>query len=110
LLATIAEVPPVVFFCLNLNDTFDLMFQIPNLAIMTIASTRMYRSLISLGNTEVSSEVPGAWHSVSKLRFHSRSVPLKQMSVQVSLRTDNDQHPTSQSKVEAQTPAQSLTG
>jgi hypothetical protein len=29
------------------------MFQIPNLAIMTIASTRMYRSLINLGNTEV---------------------------------------------------------
>jgi hypothetical protein len=110
MLATVAEVPPAVFFCLNLNNTMDMIFQIPNLVTITIASTRMYRSLINLGTAEVSSEVPGAWHTVSKLRFRSRSVPLKQVSVEDTLRSDSDQHPTSQSKVETLTPAQTLKG
>ncbi|KAN0118818.1 hypothetical protein V8E52_004929 [Russula decolorans] len=102
LLATVAEVPPVVFMSLNLNDPTVIMFEVPNIAITIIASTRMYRSLINLGASEGSSQAP--WHTVSKLRFHSRSVPLKQVSVQeASLRTDSDQHPTSQPKVEAQT-------
>ncbi|KAI0063374.1 hypothetical protein BV25DRAFT_1802135, partial [Artomyces pyxidatus] len=45
LLATIAEVPPVVFTSLNLNDAWNLMFQTPALIVMTIAATRMYRDL-----------------------------------------------------------------
>ncbi|KAH9962365.1 hypothetical protein BC827DRAFT_1375837 [Russula dissimulans] len=43
--ATIAEIPPAVFIFLNLNDKFDVMFLIPSLIIMSIAATRMYRSL-----------------------------------------------------------------
>ncbi|KAN0141805.1 hypothetical protein V8E53_000267 [Lactarius tabidus] len=45
LLATIAEVPPAVFISLNLNDPLNLMFQTPALIGMSIAATRMYRSL-----------------------------------------------------------------
>jgi len=44
-LATIAEVPPVVFISLNLNVPFDYMFQIPAVVTMSIAATRIYRSL-----------------------------------------------------------------
>ncbi|KAH9962345.1 hypothetical protein BC827DRAFT_1197781 [Russula dissimulans] len=43
--ATTAEVVPVVFLCLNLNDAFDLMFIAPSVTTMSIAATRMYRSL-----------------------------------------------------------------
>jgi len=108
MLATVAEVPPAVFFCLNLNDALDSMFQCPNLVIMTIASTRMYRSLINLGPTgEVSSEPPAAG---SNLRFRPQSIPLKQISLQVSSRTDSDQYPTPRSKGGAQTPIPTLTG
>jgi len=44
-LATVAEVPPAVFIILNLNDPLNLMFQTPALIGMSIAATRMYRSL-----------------------------------------------------------------
>jgi len=44
-LATIAEVPPAIFLALNLHDRLNIMFQAPAVITMTIASTRMYRSL-----------------------------------------------------------------
>jgi len=44
-LATITELPPAVFIGLNLNGPFDYMFQTPAIIGMTIAATRMYRSL-----------------------------------------------------------------
>jgi len=44
-LATVAEVPPAVLLSLNLNYPLNLMFQIPALVVMTIAATRMHRSL-----------------------------------------------------------------
>jgi len=44
-LATFAEVPPMVFIILNLNDPLNLMFQFPAMMILSIAATRMYRGL-----------------------------------------------------------------
>ncbi|KAI0062698.1 hypothetical protein BV25DRAFT_597421 [Artomyces pyxidatus] len=44
-IVTLAEVPPVAFIFLNLNAAFNLMFQVPELIIMTIGATRIYRSL-----------------------------------------------------------------
>ncbi|KAH9957071.1 hypothetical protein BGW80DRAFT_231534 [Lactifluus volemus] len=44
--AVAAGVPPVVFLILNLNEPFNFMFQIPALIALTIAATRIYRSLI----------------------------------------------------------------
>ncbi|KAH9964977.1 hypothetical protein BC827DRAFT_903995 [Russula dissimulans] len=43
--ATIAEIPPAVFILLDLNPVSNLMFLIPSLITMSIAATRMYRSL-----------------------------------------------------------------
>ncbi|KAI9455867.1 hypothetical protein F5148DRAFT_1369800 [Russula earlei] len=45
ILASIAEIPPMVLIYLNLNYPLNLIFQIPALTIMSIAATRMYRSL-----------------------------------------------------------------
>ncbi|KAH9958707.1 hypothetical protein BC827DRAFT_546546 [Russula dissimulans] len=44
-LATFAYVLPVVFLSLNLNASFNLIFQTPTLVTLSIAATRMYRSL-----------------------------------------------------------------
>jgi len=44
-IAVVAEIPPLVFVCLDLNDVFNMMFVMPSLITMSIAATRIYRSL-----------------------------------------------------------------
>ncbi|KAH9984314.1 hypothetical protein BJV74DRAFT_886472 [Russula compacta] len=55
LLATIVEVPPNVFIILNLNEPLDMIFLHSSVIAMSIAATRMYRSLADSvsGSTEV---------------------------------------------------------
>ncbi|KAF8487402.1 hypothetical protein DFH94DRAFT_26034 [Russula ochroleuca] len=48
LLATIAEVPPVVLLILNLNLPLVIITQSPGMIIVTIAATRLYRSLTNI--------------------------------------------------------------
>jgi len=43
--ATVAEVPPVVFLSLDLNEALNTVTLLPALIIISIAATRMYRSL-----------------------------------------------------------------
>jgi len=50
-LATIAEVPPVVFMSLNLNDPLNYVFNFPALITMSIAATRIYRSLADFNSS-----------------------------------------------------------
>jgi hypothetical protein len=58
-LAGIAEIPPVVFLILNLNDPWNEMFTGVALTILTIGAARMYRVLCRHGSlTEYSSEPP----------------------------------------------------
>jgi hypothetical protein len=45
LLVTVAEIPTTVFIYLNLNDYLNLMFQTPELIMMAVGATRIYRSL-----------------------------------------------------------------
>ncbi|KAH9956525.1 hypothetical protein BC827DRAFT_752812 [Russula dissimulans] len=45
LIATLAEVPPAVFICLNLNDPYNFMFTITSMVSMSIAATRTHRQL-----------------------------------------------------------------
>jgi len=54
--ATVAEVPPAVMIVLNLNGPLDIIFQVPAVVTMTIAATRMHRSLVCF--TSGSSETP----------------------------------------------------
>jgi len=46
LIATAAEVPPLVFIILNLNDAMNIAFQVPALVTMAIVGTRMHRTLV----------------------------------------------------------------
>ncbi|KAI9456849.1 hypothetical protein BJY52DRAFT_536330 [Lactarius psammicola] len=49
ILAAIAEVPPVVFLVLNLNDAWNEMFPGVGVTILSICAARMYRSLSKRG-------------------------------------------------------------
>ncbi|KAH9954846.1 hypothetical protein BC827DRAFT_921565 [Russula dissimulans] len=58
LLATIAYIPPVVFLSLNLNAPFNMMFQIPAQVTLSIAATRIYRSLTDFRSHWASVTIP----------------------------------------------------
>ncbi|VDB95646.1 unnamed protein product [Peniophora sp. CBMAI 1063] len=45
IVAAVAELPTVVLLALNLNDALNLLFQTPEMIILAIAATNMYRSL-----------------------------------------------------------------
>jgi len=87
LLATVAEVTPVVFIILNLNDPFNLMFQTPALIVMSIAATRMYRSLADFTSPSgcfENSQVPsGRTMSSDPRLFPSAPIPLSRVDVAV---------------------------
>jgi len=85
-LAATAEIPPVVFLLLNLNDVWNEMFAAPAIAILSIAAARMYRSLSDRGSfTHYESSEPPQFSSGASipsaeggrsnvhgpLRFHS---------------------------------------
>jgi len=55
LLATVADVPPVVFVLLNLNAPLNVMFIMPTWVTMAIAATRMHRLLVDFAfrSTEI---------------------------------------------------------
>ncbi|KAI0248152.1 hypothetical protein BJV78DRAFT_839789 [Lactifluus subvellereus] len=59
-LASIAEVPAVVFLILNLNDAWNAMFIHSAIAILSLGAARLYRSLCQQGSlTEyMTSELP----------------------------------------------------
>lgn len=54
-LATIAEVPAIVFIWLNLNQVMNLMFLVPEVVIVVISATRMYRTLSGYTKSHVPS-------------------------------------------------------
>jgi len=45
LTATSTEVPSVILPFMNMNDAWNLMFQVPHMVLMVIMSTRLYRDL-----------------------------------------------------------------
>jgi len=99
-LATAAEVPPVVFIILNLNDPLNVMFQPPSWITMVIAATRMHRSLVDFAHesTHVVSTYKSPQDS-SLLVADSKltptvSIPLDQMEMDVH--SVVSEHPTPQ--------------
>ncbi|KAH9958808.1 hypothetical protein BC827DRAFT_539492 [Russula dissimulans] len=89
LIAIVAEVPPVVLIILDMNDSLNFMFQPPSVIIMSIAATRMYRSLAGFvyGFTEAQS---GSFQNrslqVSKTkRISAPRTSLSQMQVAVHI-------------------------
>jgi len=85
-LATVAELPSAVFVGLNLNGPFNLMFQTPALIGMSIAATRMYRSLADFTQSGASDTYPsqrGNTASTDPKRIFTAPVPLDRMEVAV---------------------------
>jgi len=83
-----AELTPVMFICLFLNDALNIMFLMPALLTMSIAATRMYRSLsdvmISTDTTNASDSLPrGDRPSSSTKRPSTVPPPSGQMEVNV---------------------------
>jgi len=57
LIATAAGALPTIFLLLDLNDVWSIMFQFPCMVSVSIAATRMYRSL-----TDFVSGAPDMFH------------------------------------------------
>jgi len=97
LLATVVEVPPAILLILDLNDRLNLMFQAPAVVTMTIASTRMHRSLVDSAS---SSDVVQESFQVSKLKFatpkQSRATPAPLSLTETTVPTVLEQHLTPQ--------------
>ncbi|KAF8499724.1 hypothetical protein F5888DRAFT_105756 [Russula emetica] len=101
-IATAAEVPQAVFLILNLNDALNLMFMMPSLVTMTIAATRIYRSLshfASPPSTEIDSESGNTSQKRSSRLVSTNKdtavvhIPLDRL--EVSVRTAYEEHPMS---------------
>ncbi|KAN0141803.1 hypothetical protein V8E53_000265 [Lactarius tabidus] len=90
-LATVAEVPPVVFLFLNLNGPLNLMFQTPALIGMTIAATRMYRSLTDFSKSgPISSSFDTyATQITNTKQIFEVQLPLDRMEVAVHTSTED---------------------
>ncbi|KAH9954853.1 hypothetical protein BC827DRAFT_921768 [Russula dissimulans] len=57
-IVTIAYVPSVILLLFNLNPTLDMMLQTPTLITLSIAATRMYRSLADFGSRDIVISIP----------------------------------------------------
>jgi len=81
LLATAAEVPPLVLIALDLNVPLDLMFQPPSLIALSIAATRMHRSLTDfvVVPTDMNSNVT---------QLHCNQTPFNRIQVTVDTSSD----------------------
>ncbi|KAH9976466.1 hypothetical protein BJV77DRAFT_603156 [Russula vinacea] len=88
-LGAIAEVPPLVFTVLHMNDQLHSMFETPAVIIMTIAATRMHRSLVNFAS--VSSDVAHDNPQLSSLVFsktkRTDTAPIALDRIEVTVQT-----------------------
>jgi len=96
-IATIAEALPVVFICLNLNGPFNSMFQIPSVVALSIAATRIYRSLVDYasGCTEYLNE-PDSVRASGRIERKANTapftpIPLSRVEVAINRTYEGDQ-------------------
>jgi len=96
-LATLAEVPPVVLIILDLGVDTNLLFQFPSLAIMSIAATRMHRALVDYasGSTEITSNT--FRNDANSIPRRTAAIPITLDRVEVSAHTTTEQYLGSQS-------------
>jgi len=96
-IAVVAEIPPLVFVCLDLNDAFNMIFMMPSLITMSIAATRMYRCLAdSASATEVVLDYKTP-HRMGLAFLNSNSTLASSISpkrMEVVVHTAHDQYPT----------------
>jgi len=96
-IATISEVLPAVFFCLNLNNAFNYMFMTPSVITLTIAATRIHRSLTEFATSSCSNQSLHIFNnghsSLSSGSHRPRAVPvpLSHIGVTVNKTYEMDQ-------------------
>ncbi|KAH9984326.1 hypothetical protein BJV74DRAFT_797194 [Russula compacta] len=100
LLATIAEVPTVVFLIVNLNAPMPLnvMFQVPALITMSIGATRMHRSLVDLASRPIkmcNAQMPTG-SNIALNPKKTAAVPVRFKRMRVAVHTAREQHSPSQ--------------
>ncbi|KAH9958705.1 hypothetical protein BC827DRAFT_546512 [Russula dissimulans] len=96
LLVTIAYVLPVVFITLNLNASFNMMFQTPALVTLSIAATRMYRSLTDFRSHATSISPPPKKDLVAFGDNWIHIAPNPPNRMEVIVHTESEQHSASQ--------------
>jgi len=99
LLAVVAELLPVVFICLNLNDALNLVTLAPSMTIESIAATRMYRSLIGF-RSSTGSSINGleTFQGFSHFALNGNSafeLPRYPNRLEMAIHTANNQSPES---------------
>jgi len=100
LLATIAEVPPSVFILLNLNESWNLMFQTPYMVTMSIAATRMYRSLTNFDSSDITQDAP-TFYTASTAKPIS-TMPIQLNRMEVTVHKHSEQYPNMYSSKDEQ--------
>ncbi|KAI9510173.1 hypothetical protein F5148DRAFT_1181223 [Russula earlei] len=101
LLATIADLLPMIFISLDLNDVFSVMFLMPCLIAMTIGPTRMYRSLtnVNVVNSQHSGQGMNTFKSkpIRSMLEPKRNVLVMPTSrLEVSVQSATEEYPGSQ--------------
>ncbi|VDB92260.1 unnamed protein product [Peniophora sp. CBMAI 1063] len=79
-LATVAEVPTVVFVWLNLNQVMNLIFFTPEMIILVIGATRMYRRL-SIHFTTVFDPSTGYSSTTRSQLSNNPEIPMRRLRV-----------------------------
>jgi len=91
LLAAVVGVAPTVFICLHLNDPLSFMFQMPWLVAMSIAATRMYRSLPDFFCSDVLHSNPHSNGRNIPVDKAVPAVPISFLDMRVSVHTTREQ-------------------
>jgi hypothetical protein len=80
-IASLSEILPSIFSWLNINDGWNLMFQVPHMVIIVIMATRVYRDLFEYINPTYHSRLPPP---------RMNSAPAAQMQVTIHKTVDID--------------------
>jgi len=98
LLATIGHVPAAVFVSLDLNAPFNLMFGASTVTTVSIAATRMYRTLIDYSARDItfSSPIPSGLTASQTNRIRVATAPTRLNRMELSGYTDREQRRASQ--------------
>ncbi|KAH9974546.1 hypothetical protein BGW80DRAFT_1559588 [Lactifluus volemus] len=96
-LSIMSGVPPVVFQILNLNEPLNFMFEAPAFLAVTIAATRIYRSLTHFSsNTILSSALPNFGLSFAKVGISDPSWIAPSTPIHVTVHTIREHSQLSQ--------------
>ncbi|KAF8496133.1 hypothetical protein F5888DRAFT_411037 [Russula emetica] len=96
LLAVVTELTPTLLIFLNLSQPLDLVFQVPWVITMSVAATRMYRSLSDFLSSDISQKIlPTSGRNTLELNGTS-TTPVLLTGIQVAVHTTHEQRFTPQ--------------